>query len=190
MKLLPCGAAAYDHVTDRLECKIHSQQCFCVSDAGCDVPPCSDALSDAFISVGGDVQDIMDKLSSITTKLDQELLQLRTEASQPETPEQHKHETNHPTSHDPAETDSRPKQDAEDGGDGGQTMPLPGPQQASDSRSSDGNAEEKEEESLLQSEASSAQDRFPGDGRTDLEEQTRPKVKDKEGTSPDWITVG
>lgn len=195
MKLLPCRATVY-HVTDRLELKIHSQQyfCHCVSDAGCDVLPCSDSLSDAFISVGVDVENIMDKLSSITTKLDKEILQLRTEAApearHPETPEQHKHETNHLISHEPLETDSRPKQDAEDGDHGGQTMPPPGPQQAPDPGSSDCNAGEKEEALPLQSEAGKAQDCVPGDGRTDLVERTRHKVKDEEGTSPDWITVG
>lgn len=136
----------------------------------------------------------MDKLSSITSKLDKEILQLRTEAAQearhPETPEQHKPETNHLVSHDPLQTDSRPKQDTEDGDDGGQTLPPPGPQQASDPGSSDCSAGEKGEELLLQSEASQAQERVPGDGRTDLVERTRPKVRDNEGTGPDWVIVG
>lgn len=183
-------------MSDRLEFKIHSQQYFCrrVSDAGCDVPPRSDSLGDTLISVGVDAQNIMDKLSSITTKLDEEILKLRTEAAQearhPEPPEQHRPETNHPISHDPPETDSRPKQDAGGGDDGGQTMPLPGPSQASDPCSSEWNTGEEEEELLLQSEASKAKECVPGDGRTDQVERTRLEVQDKDGTSPDWITVG
>lgn len=140
----------------------------------------------------------------IITKLDREILKFRAEEAStvdaalretrdPKASEQLEDENNHLNSHDPLEFDSRPKQDVEDGDDGSHTVPSPDTQPASDSRScsSDCNeAEEKGEELVVKRQVSEDEDCVSQDSQTDFVEEISEKVKGKEETNKEWITVG
>lgn len=146
----------------------------------------------------------MDKLNTIITKLDREILKFRPEEAStldaalqetrdPKASEQLEDENNHLNSHDPLEFDSRPKQDAEDGDDGSHTAPSPDTRQASDSRFCSpvcNEVEEKGEELVVKSQGSEDESCVSEDSRTDFVEEISEKVKGKEETNKEWITVG
>lgn len=114
---------------------------FTVSDTECKVLPCSVSFSDTFISVGEDIQDVVDKLDAIITKLDKEILRLRQkgasaagaelqETGAPKASEECEDVPNF-GSRDPPGFDSGPKQDVEDGD---RALGSPDTEQPSDSR--------------------------------------------------------
>lgn len=183
--------------------------CF-VSDTESTVTPCSDSFSATFLSVGEDVENIIDKINTIITKLDEEMLKLcAAEAStedatpqeirDPKETEQPEDDKNHLNSDDPLESDSGQKQGAEDGDDQSPTRPpSPDSKQTSDSRfsSSDcNNEEETGKESEVKSQGSGNKDCVSPDCHTDFLQETEKDTnkvneKGKEETNKEWITVG
>ncbi|XP_033507944.1 death domain-containing protein 1 [Epinephelus lanceolatus] len=180
------------------------------TDTECTVTPCSDSFSATFLSVGEDVEKIIDKINTIITKLDEEMLKLcAAEAStedatpqeirDPKETEQPEDDKNHLNSDDPLESDSGQKEDAEDGDDQSPTrLPSPDSKQTSDSRfsSSDcNNEEETGKESEVKSQGSGNEDCVSPDCHTDFLQETEKDTnkvneKGKEETNKEWITVG
>lgn len=154
--------------------------------------PHSDSVSNAFISIQADIQHITEKLSTIISKLDAEILKLHAEGTSigpQEMKDANKDEKNHLNASVPLEVDSGLKVDDEDGYDGNSTMPSSDAQQESDliSCSSDCNAlRGKEEELMSRCQESSIESCFSKDSM----EEGGEKVKGKNETTSKWITVG
>ncbi|XP_045920508.1 death domain-containing protein 1 isoform X2 [Micropterus dolomieu] len=175
------------------------------------VKPCSDSFSNIFLSVGEDIKDIIDKLNTIITKLDEEIHKLCAEkastvdAALQETrdpkadgSERREDDNNHLNSHDPLDFDSGHKQEAEDGDDQSRTVPSPDTEQTSDSRfsrSDCSNVEETGKELEVKGQGSDNEDCVSPKSQTDFLEETekytnRVHDKSKEETNMEWITVG
>ncbi|XP_051284794.1 death domain-containing protein 1 [Dicentrarchus labrax] len=175
----------------------------------CKVTPCSDSFSDTCLSVGEDIKNIIDKLNTIRTKLDEEILKSCAEEASPvgaalqetgdtKTSEQREDDNNPLNSHNFLEFDSRCKKDIEDGDDQSHTMSLPDTEQTLDSRfsSSDcNNVEETGKELVVKSQGIDNEDCVSPDRQTDFCEETekdtnRVNDKGKEEMNNEWITVG
>ncbi|XP_039997492.1 death domain-containing protein 1 [Xiphias gladius] len=175
----------------------------------CKVMPRSDSFSDTFQSVGEDIDNIMQKLSTIVTKLDAEILQLAAEKASsvdaalqetidPETSVQPEDGNNHLSSHDPHESDSGRTQEFEVEGDQSHTRPSPDTEQTSDFRFSSSDCNDVKEagrELEVKGLVSDNEDCISPVGQTDLLKETekdaqRIDVKGKEETKSEWITVG
>lgn len=168
------------------------------------VTPFSNSFSDIFLSVGEEIQNIMDKLNTIIVKLDKEILKSCTleevstvdaalkEARDPKVSEQPEDDTNHLNSHEPLESDSGHKQDAEVGDDQSRTMPSADTEQASDSRLSrpECNSVEEPGHELVVKSQGSQQEFVPPQSQTEFLEETNETGKGKEETNKGWITVG
>uniref|UniRef100_A0A671W8N9 Death domain containing 1 n=1 Tax=Sparus aurata TaxID=8175 RepID=A0A671W8N9_SPAAU len=163
------------------------------------VTPCSDSFSDIFLSVGEEIQNIIDKLNTIIAKLDKEILKSCTlgevstvEARDPKVSEQPEDDTNHLNSHEPLESDSGHKQDAEVRDDQSRTMPSADTEQASDSRLSRPECNDVEEtgHELAVRSQGSQQECVPPQSQTEFLEETNESGKGKEETNKGWITVG
>ncbi|XP_054457885.1 death domain-containing protein 1 [Anoplopoma fimbria] len=162
------------------------------TDTECNVTPRSDSFSDTFLNVGENIENIMDKLKAILAKLDEEILRLCAEEAStvdaalqetrdPKGPEPPEDDNNHLNPCDPIESDSVHKQ-ADDDGDGddqSHTMPLPGTEQASDSRISSSVCNDVEEAEKRIS--------VKRESQTDFPEETE---KDTNRVNKEWITVG
>lgn len=163
------------------------------------VTPCSNSFSDIFLSVGEEIQNIIDKLNTIIAKLDKEILKSCTlgevstvEASDPKVSEQPEDDTNHLNSHEPLESDSGHKQDAGVSDDQSRTMPSADMEQASDSRLSRPECNDVEEtgHELAVRSQGSQQECVPPQSQTEFLEETNESGKGKEETNKGWITVG
>ncbi|XP_073330594.1 death domain-containing protein 1 isoform X2 [Pagrus major] len=168
------------------------------------VTPRSDSFSDTFLSVGEEIQNIMDKLNTIITKLDKEILKSCTveeaptvdaalkEARDPKASEQPEDDTNHLNSHEPLESDPGRKQDVEDGDDQSQTMTSADTEQTSDSRLSRCNdVEETGQELVVKSQGrDDGRECVSSQSQTEVLEETNESDKGKEETNRGWITVG
>lgn len=168
--------------------------CF-VSDAECKVTPSSDSFSDALLSVGEDVENIMDKLNTISTKLDKEIFKLCAEEAS--TVAAALQETRELNSHNSLEFDSVHEQEVgEDGDDQNPTTmpPPPDAEQTSDSRFSNddcNNVGETGEGLVVKSQGGDNDDSVSPDSLEETEKDTN-KVNDegKEEPKNEWITVG
>ncbi|GLD53771.1 death domain-containing protein 1 [Lates japonicus] len=167
-------------------------------------PECSDSFSDTFQSVGEDIENIMQKLSTITTKLDAEILQLSPEEAtsvdaalqetrEPETSVQPEDGNNHLSSHDPHESDSGHKQEVEDEGDQSHTGLSPDTERTSDdfgfSSSDCNNVKETGRESEVKGQVSDNEGNVSPVSQTE-QDAGRINVKGKEEAKSEWITVG
>ncbi|XP_068569977.1 death domain-containing protein 1 [Cebidichthys violaceus] len=176
------------------------------TDTECNVTPCSDSFSDTVLSVGENIENIMDQLNAIVAKLDEEILRLRAEEDStvdaalqdtrgPKAPQKPKeYDNNHLNSYGPLESDSEYKQADEDGDgdDQSHTMPSPGTEQASDtgslfSSSVCNDVEEAEKKMLVKSQGSENEDCVPPESQTDVLEETE---NDTNRVNKEWITVG
>lgn len=131
----------------------------------------------------------MDKLNTIRTKLDAEILKLCAEEAS--TVDAALQETRELNSHDPLEFDSAHKQDVEDGGD--HTVPSPDAEQTSDSRfsSSDGNdVEETATELVVKRQGGDNEDCVSPDSLETEKDTNRVNDEGKKETNKEWITVG
>ncbi|XP_074480227.1 death domain-containing protein 1 [Sebastes fasciatus] len=175
------------------------------ADTECKVTPCSDSFSDTFLSVGEDIENIVDKLNTIRTRLDEEILKLCAEeastvdAALQETrdPQAAEDEHNHLNSHDPLESDSGNKQEFEDRDDQSHIMPSPDTEQTSDSKSSSSDCNDVEEtgkELAVKGQGSDTEDCVSPESHTDIQETekdtNRVNDKGKEETNNEWIIVG
>ncbi|XP_034413495.1 death domain-containing protein 1 [Cyclopterus lumpus] len=174
------------------------------TDTQCNVTPLSDSFGGTFLSVGENVENILDQLNAIVAKLDEEILgpsaeeastvdaALR-ETRDPEAPEQPGDDDNRLNSREPLESDSGRKQADEDGDGDDQrhTMSSPGAERASDSRfgSSACNDEEEEAEGEVpvNSRGGEHEDCASPGSETDFREETG---KDTNRVNKEWITVG
>ncbi|XP_073330595.1 death domain-containing protein 1 isoform X3 [Pagrus major] len=146
----------------------------------------------------------MDKLNTIITKLDKEILKSCTveeaptvdaalkEARDPKASEQPEDDTNHLNSHEPLESDPGRKQDVEDGDDQSQTMTSADTEQTSDSRLSRCNdVEETGQELVVKSQGrDDGRECVSSQSQTEVLEETNESDKGKEETNRGWITVG
>lgn len=154
--------------------------------------PHADSVSDAFISIQVDVQHITEKLSTIISKLDAEIIKLHAEGTSigsQEMKDANKDEKNHLNVGVPLEVDSGPKVDDEVGDDGNGTMPSSDAQQESDLRSCSSDCDDlrgKEEELVSRRQESSTESCFSKDSV----EEGGEKVEGKTETISKWITVG
>ncbi|XP_070786242.1 death domain-containing protein 1 [Enoplosus armatus] len=160
------------------------------------VTPCSDSISDTFLSVGEDIKNITDKLNTIITKLDEEILKLCAdeastvdaslqETRDPQASEQPEDENYHLNSQDPLEFDPGHEQDVKDGDDQSHAMPSLDTEQTSGSRFSSSDCSDVEEtgkEIAVKGQGSDNED------QTDFLEETNDKGKEE--TKIEWITVG
>lgn len=167
-------------------------------------PECSDSFSDTFQSVGEDIENIMQKLSTITTKLDVEFLQLSAEEAtsvdaalqqtrDPETSVQPEDGNNHLSSHDQHESDSGHKQEVEDESDQSHTGLSPDTERTLDdfgfSSSDCNNVKETGRESEVKGQVSDNEGNVSPVSQTE-QDAGRINVKGKEETKSEWITVG
>ncbi|TKS92905.1 Death domain-containing protein 1 [Collichthys lucidus] len=179
------------HMFDKSPPGGSDQQRPSTADTECEIRPCSDCFSDVWRSVGEQIQNVVDKLNAITTKLDEEIL--KSPAEEVSTVEAELQETREPqddrlNSNDPVEFESGLQQNIEDGGDQNQTMPSTDNEQTSDSRfnGSDCNdVEETRKELVVNGQGSDNEGRVSPESRTDFLEETNENDKNKE-----WITVG
>ncbi|XP_071316042.1 death domain-containing protein 1 [Trachinotus anak] len=163
--------------------------------------PCSDSFSDTFQSVVEDTEKILQKLSTIITKLDAEILQLSAEetsvdsalqeTSNPETPVQPEDGNNHLSSHDPCESDPEHKQEGEDEGDQSHTRLSTDTKQTSDCN----DVEDTWKELEVKGQVCGNEDCVFPVSQTDLLKETEKNaekinVRSKEETKNEWITVG
>ncbi|XP_059211103.1 death domain-containing protein 1 [Centropristis striata] len=175
------------------------------ADTECEVKPCSDSFSFTLLSVGEDIENIMDKLSTIITKLEEESLKFHVDETStvdaalqdsrdPNAPEQHEDDNNPQNSHGSLQSDSAHKQDVEDGDDQSHTMPLLDTEQTPDSRSSDcSDVGETGKELVVQSEGGENQDCVSPESHTDMLEETEKDTSRLNDTGKDtnngWITI-
>lgn len=163
---------------------------YCLSDLENKCFPCSDSVSNAFISIQVDIQHITEKLSTIISKLDAEILKLHAEGTTTkpqEIKDVNKDENKHQNISVPLEVDSGQKVDDED--DGNSKMPSSDAQQESDLRSCSSDCNDlrgKEEELVSGSQESSSEGCFSQDSM----EERGEKVEGKSETNSKWITVG
>ncbi|XP_069026061.1 death domain-containing protein 1 [Embiotoca jacksoni] len=165
---------------------------------GCKVRPCSDSFSDTFLSVGDDIENILEKLSTILAKLDAEDLQLSYYYEAPtvgaafqeprETSVQPEDVNNHLNSHAGLESDSGYKEEVEDGADRRRREQTP---DAKFNTSDRKNVEETGEESQAKGQVSEKLIHCPTDLMEETErDQERTHDKGKEEIKSEWITVG
>ncbi|XP_035805666.2 death domain-containing protein 1 [Amphiprion ocellaris] len=162
--------------------------------AECKVRPCSDSFSDTVLSVGEDVEDILDKLSTIITKLDAAVLHLsvdETSSTDGDAASQEPRETtlqpedNHLNPYHRLESDSGHEQEVEDGADQNHTTPLSDTKHRPDSTFNCNDVEKTGEE--LQKVKGQVSDFL--DLLEDAEKDQERK-NDKEETKSEWIPVG
>ena len=170
-------------------------------DTECKVTSCSDSFTDTVLSVEEDMQSIMDKLNTIITKLDKEILKLCSEEAStvdaalqetgdPEASEQLEDDINHLNSHAPLEFDSENKRGVEDST---HSKPSPESEHVSDSRcsvSDTSDVEETEKETGVRGQGSDNEDCVSTERQTDFMEEKNENDKRKEETNEEWITVG
>ncbi|KAI3376382.1 hypothetical protein L3Q82_016863, partial [Scortum barcoo] len=184
----PPGGRKQQHPSTTGMCAHLTDAClFCVT-------PCSDSFSDTFLCVGEDVENIINRLNTTITKLDEETLKLCAEEASAVTGDPEK-ALEQP---EDEEFDSGRKGDVEDGDDKSRVKPLADSEQAADSifsRSDCNDAEETGKELVVKSQGGDNEDRVSPDGRTDFLEDTekdtnRVKDKGKAVANNEWITVG
>lgn len=173
------------------------------SDTESKVTPCSNSFNDIFLSVEEEIQNIMDKLNTIIAKLDKEILKSHTveevstmdaalkEARNPKVSEQPEDDTNQLNSHEPIESNSGHKQDAEVRDDQSRTMPSADTKQASDSRLNRpecNDVEETGQQLAVKSQGSEDEECVSPQSQTEFPEETN--ESGKEETNKGWITVG
>uniref|UniRef100_A0A3Q1HX77 Death domain containing 1 n=1 Tax=Acanthochromis polyacanthus TaxID=80966 RepID=A0A3Q1HX77_9TELE len=155
------------------------------------VRPCSDSFSDTVLSVGEDIEGILDKLSTIINKLDAAVLHVSVdETSTVDAASQESRETtlqpedNHLNPHHQLESDFRHEQEVEDGADQSPTRPLPDTERIPDSTFTCNDVEKTGEELLVKGQVSDFLD--------SLEEMEKDQERkhDKEETKSEWIPVG
>ncbi|XP_044040854.1 death domain-containing protein 1 [Siniperca chuatsi] len=185
------------------------QQHLSTTDTECEVTACSDSFCNIFLSVGNDIKNIMDKLNTIITKLDEEILKLGAkeastvdaslqETRAPKASKQPEDDNNHLNSQDPLGFDSGHKKDIEDGDEQSHTMPSPDTEQTSDSRFSSSDCSDVEppgKEFVVKSQGSGNEDCVSPESQIDFLEETekdtnRVNDKGKNETNIEWITVG
>lgn len=151
----------------------------------------------------------MDKLHTIITKLDAEILKFCAEEASavdaalqetrdPKVSEQPEADNNHLNSHNPLAFDCGHKQDVEGGDDQSHKMSSPDTEQTLDSRfsSSDCNDVKDTEKTLeVKSQGGDSEDPVSPESQADVLEETekdtnRVNDKDKEEINNEWITVG
>ncbi|TDG99661.1 hypothetical protein EPR50_G00196840 [Perca flavescens] len=153
------------------------------------------------LSVGEDIENIMDKLNTVITKLDEEILKLCAEEASapletrdPKAPKQPEDNNNHLSSHDALESDSGHKQDVEDRDDQSHTMPSPDSEQTSHSSVDCNNAKETGKELVVKIQVSENENCNSPESQTNFLETendtNRVNDKGKEKTNIGWITVG
>ncbi|KAM8747598.1 death domain-containing protein 1 isoform 2-T3 [Acanthopagrus schlegelii] len=167
------------------------------------VTPCSNSFNYIFLSVEEEIQNIMDKLNTIIAKLDKEILKSHTveevstvdaalkEARNPKVSEQPEDDTNQLNSHEPTESNSGHKQDAEVRDDQSRTMPSAHTKQASYSRLSGpecNDVEETGQKLAVKSQGSEDEECVSPQSQTEFPEETN--ESGKEETNKGWITVG
>ncbi len=164
----------------------------------------SDSFSETFLSVGEEIDNIMQRLNTIITKLNEEILKLRAdeaatvdaallETSDPKASEQFEDDSNPLNSHGPLEFVSGHKQDAEERDDQSHAMLPPGAEPTSDLRlnSSDcHNVEETGIEIVVKGQGNDNEDCGSPQRQTDFLEETNENDTDKEEKDKEWITVG
>ncbi|XP_068164233.1 death domain-containing protein 1 [Antennarius striatus] len=161
------------------------------TDTVCEATPGSD-FSDALLSVEEDVQNMIETLNKIISKMEEEILKLckEEEVSTQETryPKAAEHYGNDDLSaNDPVQYES------EQGVDQTQTMLSPDAEQTSASRFNTSELDEVEEtgqEPVVSGPGSNEEDLVSYQHETDLCEETNENVKTKEETNEEWITVG
>ncbi|XP_034712816.1 death domain-containing protein 1 [Etheostoma cragini] len=178
-----------------------SQQHRSTTDTECTVTPCSDSFGEILLSVGEDIENIMDKLNTVISKLDEEILKLCAEEASalqetrdPKASKQPEDDNNHLSSLDPLESDPGHKQDVMDGDDQSHTMPSPDIEQSSNSSFDCSHAKETEKELVVQTQGSGSENCNSPESQTNFLETendtNRVDNKGKEKTNIGWITVG
>lgn len=146
----------------------------------------------------------MNKLNTVITKLDEEILKLCAEDASalqetrdPKAPKQPEDDNNHLSSHDPLESDSGHKQHVEDGDDQSHTMPSPSSsdiEQISHSSFDCNHAKETGKELVVKIQGSENENCNSPESQTNFLETEndtkRVNDKGKEKTNIGWITVG
>ncbi|XP_008281666.1 death domain-containing protein 1 [Stegastes partitus] len=146
-----------------------------------DIEPCLDSFSDVLLSVGEDVENILDKLSAIITKLDAAVLHLSVDEAS----------TVDPALREPGETREQPEdnqvngherleQEVEDGGDQSRTRSLQDTEQIQESSWSHNDVEKTEDEIQVRGQVSDSEDVV-------AEKDQEKKTDEMKG---EWITVG
>ncbi|XP_076581640.1 death domain-containing protein 1 [Chaetodon auriga] len=160
----------------------------------CEATPCPDSFSHTFLSVEEDVQNTVDQLNTITTKLDREILKLYAEeastvdAALQVTRDQLEDDPSHLNSHDPPGFDPGHKQDVIDGDDQSHMTASPDSERT-ESRVGNCDCNDEEdagEELVFRSGGSDNEDSVPPENMTDFLEETNENDK----ANKQWITVG
>ncbi|XP_056225254.1 death domain-containing protein 1 isoform X2 [Seriola aureovittata] len=178
------------------------QQCTSTLEPDCKAISCSDSLSDTFQSIVEDTEKIMQKLSTIITKLDAEIVQLSAKEApsvdaalqdtrDSETSAEPEDCNNHLSSGDPCESDSGRKQKDEDEGDQSYTRPSTDTEQTSDCNDVKDTGKELE----VKGQVSDNEVCVYPVSQTELLKETEKNaekinVKGKEQTKSEWITLG
>lgn len=172
-----------------------------VSEPESEVTPCSDSFSDTFRHVEEDAREITDKLSTIVTRLDREILQLSAgealaveaahqETGDPEASEESEDSNSRTNGNDHLESDYN----AEDGAATNHTGLLENTEQTLDfisSNSECNNVEDTGEELEVKGQVNPKEDCVSAEKHS-LEETDTREVNDncKEEIKSEWVSVG
>ncbi|XP_032355119.1 death domain-containing protein 1 isoform X2 [Etheostoma spectabile] len=143
----------------------------------------------------------MDKLNTVTSKLDEEILKLCAEEASalqetrdPKAPKQPEDDNNHLSALDPLESDSGHKQDVMDGDDQSHTMPSPDIERSSHSGFDCSHAKETGKKLVVKIQGRESENCNSAESQTNFLETendtNRFDNKGKEKTNIGWITVG